>query len=392
VTDSVAVLLGLLAALAFGSSDFIAGAGGRRADAIAITAIAQPFGLLAALAGVALLHKGSPTPAVLEWGAISGVGSGLGTVALYRGLSAGAMNLVSPLAAVISAVLPALVGVVLGERLALLAVVGITLAVPALVMVSLTGRPENGSGGSAAPIVAGLVAGGGFALLFIALDRAGTAASAWPLVPGQAVAIIIVTLLVLARRPPRATWPTFTALGNRRRPPLGRRKPALPRGRRPGTTRHRRRPHRPLPRHHRRARSRAAARTYGPPASDRPADRCHIGHDDQHLIIKQTPTAGTLRVRRNRIPSQLADTSPRSPRRRSRRDCCSPHDPAANTRTQRCLCRQRRRSAQTEQRRPALHAEQRSPLGRQPGFLAMGNAREPIARRWGGLVRLLNRV
>ncbi len=57
------------------------------------------------------------------------------------------------------------------------------------------------------------MAGGGFALLFIALDRAGTAASAWPLVPGQTVAIIIVTLLVLARRSPRATWPTSLRWG-----------------------------------------------------------------------------------------------------------------------------------------------------------------------------------
>jgi drug/metabolite transporter (DMT)-like permease len=209
----MAVILGLLAALAFGSSDFVAGAGGRRADAIAITGIAQPFGLLAALVGVVVLHKGPPTPAVLEWGAISGVGSGLGTVALYWGLSTGAMNVVSPLAAVISAVLPALVGVALGERLSLLAVVGIVLAVPALVMVSLTGGRENDPDGSAAPILAGLVAGGGFALLFIALDRAGTAASAWPLVPGQAVAISIVSLFVVARRPHRSTWPASLRWG-----------------------------------------------------------------------------------------------------------------------------------------------------------------------------------
>ncbi len=209
----MAVILGLLAALAFGSSDFVAGVGGRRADAVAITGIAQPFGLLAALVGVVVLRKGSPTPAVLEWGAISGVGSGLGTVALYWGLSTGAMNVVSPLAAVISAVLPALVGVALGERLSSLAAVGIALSVPALVMVSLTGRREDASGRSTAPIIAGVVAGGGFALLFIALDRAGTTASAWPLIPGQAVAIIIVTVFVLAHRPPRATWPASLRWG-----------------------------------------------------------------------------------------------------------------------------------------------------------------------------------
>jgi drug/metabolite transporter (DMT)-like permease len=200
------VILGLMAALAFGTSDFVAGAGGRRADAIAITAIAQPFGLLAALAGVAILRAGSPSPAALEWGALSGVGSGLGTVALYWGLSAGAMNIVSPLAAVISAVVPALVGVALGERLSLLALIGIMLAAPALTLVSLAGGQTPTARTSAVPVAAGLAAGGGFALLFIGLARAGTAASAWPLVPGQSIAIIIVLLFVAARRPPRSAW------------------------------------------------------------------------------------------------------------------------------------------------------------------------------------------
>lgn len=200
------VVLGLLAALAYGTSDFVAGAGGRRSDAIAVTAIAQPFGLAAALVGVVILRTGSPSPSVLEWGALSGVGSGVGTTALYWGLSAGAMNVVSPLAAVISAVVPALVGVALGERLSLLAVVGIVLAVPAPVMVSLASGQKRSTRGSAAPIAAGLAAGGGFALLFIGLDRAGTAAGAWPLLPGQAVAIIIVAPFVAARRPPRSAW------------------------------------------------------------------------------------------------------------------------------------------------------------------------------------------
>jgi hypothetical protein len=64
------VILGLMAALAFGTSDFVAGAGGRRADAIALTAIAQPFGLVAALVGVVILRAGSPSPSALEWGAL----------------------------------------------------------------------------------------------------------------------------------------------------------------------------------------------------------------------------------------------------------------------------------------------------------------------------------
>lgn len=49
--------------------------------------IAQPFGLLAAALAVIALTVRSPTAHALWWGALSGVGSGVGTVSLYRGLA-----------------------------------------------------------------------------------------------------------------------------------------------------------------------------------------------------------------------------------------------------------------------------------------------------------------
>jgi len=44
--------------------------------------------------------------------------------------------------------------------------------------------------------------------LFIALDRAGTTAGAWPLLPSQAVAALIVLawMLPARNRPPREAW------------------------------------------------------------------------------------------------------------------------------------------------------------------------------------------
>jgi drug/metabolite transporter (DMT)-like permease len=43
----------------------------------------------------------------------------------------------------------------------------------------------------------GLAAGLGFGFLFIALDQAGTDAGAWPLLPGQLVALVLVTVAAL---------------------------------------------------------------------------------------------------------------------------------------------------------------------------------------------------
>lgn len=61
----------------------------------------------------------------------------------------------------------------------------------------------------------GLVAGAGFALLFIALDRAGTSAGAWPLLPGQAVAVVVVLAWAAAARsrPDRKAWSQAWRIG-----------------------------------------------------------------------------------------------------------------------------------------------------------------------------------
>ena len=107
------VLLALLSALCYGSSDFTAGIGGRRSDPSAVTVIAQPFGPIAAAVAVVALAARSPMPHALWWGALSGVGSGVGTVSLYRGLAVARMSAVAPLSAVLSAALPALAGAAL---------------------------------------------------------------------------------------------------------------------------------------------------------------------------------------------------------------------------------------------------------------------------------------
>jgi drug/metabolite transporter (DMT)-like permease len=207
------VVLALLSAVCFGSSDFAAGWGGRRSDPSAITAIAQPLGLVAAAIAVIIFSARSPTPHVLWWGALSGIGSGVGTISLYRGLAVARMSVVAPLSAVLTAALPALAGLVLGEHLTVVAWAGIAIAMPAIVLVSV--QPGGGHGSRRAGIVTGLAAGAGFALLFIALDRAGTSAGAWPLLPGQAVAAIMVLAWAtpVRNRPSRKAWSRAWRIG-----------------------------------------------------------------------------------------------------------------------------------------------------------------------------------
>jgi drug/metabolite transporter (DMT)-like permease len=82
--------------------------------------------------------------------------------------------------------------VTLGERLSVPAATGIGIAVMAIGLISWQ-RSDGEVRRVRAGLGYGALAGMGFALLLIALDRAGTHSGAWPLVPGQAVALVLVT-------------------------------------------------------------------------------------------------------------------------------------------------------------------------------------------------------
>jgi drug/metabolite transporter (DMT)-like permease len=92
-----------------------------------------------------------------------------------------------------------LVGFALGERLSAIAIVGLVIAIPSIALVSWQGRATGV--GSSAGWREGTLSGIGFALLFIALNQAGTGSGAWPLIAGQLVALLILLPLALVRRP-----------------------------------------------------------------------------------------------------------------------------------------------------------------------------------------------
>ncbi len=208
--NEFAILLGLTAALSYGASDFMGGIGGRRSSVGSVVLAQQPFSLLATIVVWALYRPSGPTAAALGWGALSGLGNSLGTVALYRGLALGRMSVVAPLSAVLAAVIPAAVGIALGERLSVPEAAGIALAAPAIVLVSLAAMPSVlGHSG----VWEGLASGVGFGMLFVALDRAGTASGAWPLLPGQAVTFAVAV--------PLGLWMSRGEVHRRRAVPYG---------------------------------------------------------------------------------------------------------------------------------------------------------------------------
>ncbi len=190
------ILLALGSAIAYGVSDFVGGLVSRRTSAWPVAVVGQLSATACTLL-FALAVSGSPTAGDLGWGVLAGIGSGVGTGFLYRGLASGRMAVASPLSAVGAAVVPVLAGAVEGERLSLPVWVGIVLAMPGIWLVaSVPGAGAASARTSRAEgVVDGALSGLGFGLLFAALGQVPDRAGMLPLALAQAVSVPAVVAL-----------------------------------------------------------------------------------------------------------------------------------------------------------------------------------------------------
>lgn len=185
------VLLALCSAFCYGVADFVGGLLSRRADGATVALLGQLGGLLLTLVAAPFVPASAPAPSDLGWGALSGVGTGVGMLFLYRGLGRGRMSVVVPLSAVAGLALPVLAGVaLLGDRPSVAAWLGIAVAGPALWLVAQA-RDADGRA-VAAGTGHSLIAGLGIALQYLALAQAGPTAGIWPVVAGRVTATLTI--------------------------------------------------------------------------------------------------------------------------------------------------------------------------------------------------------
>ncbi|MCY3785286.1 MAG: EamA family transporter [bacterium] len=218
----MAFLLGVLVAVSIGSADFLSGIAARRIPTSVVVTYSQLWGLVPLGIYVAAVDRTVP-PA---WDHLLGVFAGLGLVVgiccLVRGLSVGRMSVVAPTTASLGAAVGVVYGFAVGERPGTVAVVGVVLAVSAVVLIAHTA--EHHETDSQAPPAraraavasrAGemlLATGAGLALgstqIFFA--SSGDDAGMWPVASARLTAGVLAGAFVLWRvraggRPARLT-------------------------------------------------------------------------------------------------------------------------------------------------------------------------------------------
>ncbi|RJS47037.1 EamA family transporter [Nocardioides cavernaquae] len=195
----MAVLLALTGALLYGVADFVGGLASRRTSPWAVAFVAAVAGAVLVILASPLLIS-DPTGADMCWGAVGGVGAGIGTGFLYRGLAGGRMGVVAPISGVGAAVVPVVVALAVGERPAALVWLGIVAALPGIWLVARD--PGSGRAGTAG-VIDGVLAGLGFGGQFAALSQVSEDGGLLPLGLNQLVAAAVVALLATGAR---AAW------------------------------------------------------------------------------------------------------------------------------------------------------------------------------------------
>ncbi|MEU2100285.1 EamA family transporter [Streptomyces globisporus] len=180
-----ALLLALGSSLAYGCADFLGGLGARKAHVLRTVMIAAPASLALELLLWPVLGA-SFAPATIAWGAASGVASAAAFALLYKTLAIGPMNVLSPITALVSAMLPVGVGLVQGEHLGPAGLLGLPLALAAVVLVS-AGRGAKAARPSRTALLLAFGAGAAIALQLVFLHQAPSDSGVGPLIVGRTV-------------------------------------------------------------------------------------------------------------------------------------------------------------------------------------------------------------
>ncbi|MER7174456.1 DMT family transporter [Streptomyces mesophilus] len=196
---TIGILLALLAAVGYGTSDFIGGFGSGRVSAWAVAFTGQLAGA-GAIVGVSLVMPGTPSLRDFGWAALAGLGGAIGSAFLYRGLASGRMGIAAPVSAVGAAILPVLVGTALGERPTSLVWLGVLVALPAIWLVA---RESGGDPAGRRPaMIDGGIAGLGFGCLFVATAQIPSSAGVLPLAASQLIGAVVIAVIATALRKP----------------------------------------------------------------------------------------------------------------------------------------------------------------------------------------------
>ena len=202
----------LAAAASWGVGDFLGGLKSRSLSPIAILIVAQPIGLTLLAIWVAARGEGPPGSSVL-WACLASVLGTTGLVAFYRGMAAGALSIVAPIAGA-GAAIPVVWGLARGDHPSGLQELGFVAAFAGVILASFERRPQatRVAAGAGWAVIAMLA----FGAYYIPMHAASHGDFLWAAFVFRLTSTTLIAcawLVLRPRRARRADLPVLASIG-----------------------------------------------------------------------------------------------------------------------------------------------------------------------------------
>ena len=189
------IILGFATSLVYGFADFFGAIASRRIKPVTVTFVSGAIGL-AFLLALSIFVGADFSPGALFWGTAAGITSAIAMSALYASLAIGPISIVSPLSAVISAIVPSAVGFVQGDRFSILGFAALGAILVAVFLVGFVPGKDVRLP-SMKGLVLAVIAGGGIGVVLICLDQAPADSGLAPVILLRATAAAILGAVTL---------------------------------------------------------------------------------------------------------------------------------------------------------------------------------------------------
>lgn len=194
-------ILGLLTAVTYGAADFFAAIASRKVRVVEVTSLASLAGLIV-LTLLLPFMGGNFSPDAFFWGLMGGLSSVVALLCLYASLALGPISIISPLGALVSAIVPAVIGVsFLGESFTAIGWLAIAIALVAVVLVGFVPPSSKNGENVTLPkpraIVLAVGAGIGIGIAVSCLARSPQDSGIAPIIIMRTTAALLLGAVVL---------------------------------------------------------------------------------------------------------------------------------------------------------------------------------------------------
>jgi drug/metabolite transporter (DMT)-like permease len=205
--EILAIACGVSSAVSWGAADFSGGFATKRSNVFMVIFFSQVVGIILLFGLLIFRPEAHPDLNQIIWGGLAGLMGAFGLVALYKGLADGCMGIVAPLSAVMTTLVPVVCAAYLEGLPRTTQIMGFGSALVAVWFLATTQSVAKIDFDKLGlPFIAGL----GFGLFFVCIDRASSNAIIWPLITARMASLSIFAVVLVTRKqytvPQKKQW------------------------------------------------------------------------------------------------------------------------------------------------------------------------------------------